>query len=87
MRQVYEAVRASVEKRRGEMITLLEKIVNIDSGTTNIPGVEAVCEILKREMEAVGMETRVIPSEGAGGGVVRRRETAPSVHRPYGHGF
>ena len=66
MRQVYEAVRASVEKRRGEMITLLEKIVNIDSGTTNIPGVEAVCEILKREMEAVGMETRVIPSEGAG---------------------
>ena len=45
MRQVYEAVRASVEKRRGEMITLLEKIVNIDSGTTNIPGVEAVCEI------------------------------------------
>ncbi len=66
MRQVYEAVRGSVEKRRGEMITLLEKIVNIDSGTTNIPGVEAVCEILKREMEAVGMETKVIPSEGAG---------------------
>lgn len=66
MRQVYEAVRKHVSERRGEMISLLEKIVNIDSGTTNIAGVEAVCGILKQEMEAIGMDVRVIPSEGAG---------------------
>lgn len=92
MRQVYEAVRKHVSERRGEMISLLEKIVNIDSGTTNIAGVEAVCGILKQEMEAIGMDVRVIPSEGAGpgagGGVVlRRRETAASVPGPHGHGF
>ena len=66
MQQVYEAVRKHVSERRGEMISLLEKIVNIDSGTTNIAGVEAVCGILKQEMEAIGMDVRVIPSEGAG---------------------
>ncbi len=66
MRQVYEAVRKSVGENKGRMIALLEKIVNIDSGSTNIAGVEAVCEILRQEMEDIGMDTRVIPSEGAG---------------------
>ena len=74
MRQVYEAVRKHVSERRGEMISLLEKIVNIDSGTTNIAGVEAVCGILKQEMEAIGMDVRVIPSEGAGPVLVGRLE-------------
>lgn len=66
MRQVYETVRKSVGENKGRMIALLEKIVNIDSGSTNIAGVEAVCEILRQEMEDIGMDTRVIPSEGAG---------------------
>lgn len=66
MRQVYEAVRKSVGENKGRMIALLGKIVNIDSGSTNMAGVEAVCEILRQEMEDIGMDTRVIPSEGAG---------------------
>lgn len=66
MQQIFDVVRKSVDENRREMLALWEKIVNIDSGTTNIAGVEAVCEVLKQEMERIGMDTRVIPSGGAG---------------------
>ena len=66
MQQIYEAVRKSVYESRENMQALLERIVNIDSGSRNIRGVEEVCGVLKREMEDIGMTVRVIPSGGAG---------------------
>lgn len=66
MEQLFEAVRKSVDENKDEMTALWKKIVNIDSGSTNIAGVEAVCRVLRQEMECIGMETRVIPSDGAG---------------------
>ncbi len=66
MQQIYDAVRRSVEENREKMLALWEKIVNIDSGSRNIAGVEAVCAILREEMECIGMDTRVIPTGSAG---------------------
>ncbi len=39
-------------------LALLEKLVNINSGTMNIEGVKAVGEILRPEFEALGFKTR-----------------------------
>lgn len=66
MQQIYEAVRRSVNENRENMLALWEQIVNIDSDSRNIPGVESVCRVLKQEMEDIGMAVRVLPSGGAG---------------------
>ena len=66
MQQIYEAVRRSVNENRENKLALWEQIVNIDSDSRNIPGVESVCRVLKQEMEDIGMAVRVLPSGGAG---------------------
>ena len=42
-----------------EWLTLLEKIVNINSGTQNIEGLEAVREVLIPEFEKLGFEATI----------------------------
>ncbi len=47
-----------ISERKNEEISLLEKLVNINSGTENIEGVEKIGEMLKPHFEALGFKTR-----------------------------
>jgi glutamate carboxypeptidase len=50
----------------GDMVALLERIVNIDSGSYNKAGVDAVGDVLREFLEGQGIETQTIPVEGHG---------------------
>ncbi|MCB0488395.1 MAG: M20/M25/M40 family metallo-hydrolase [Cyclobacteriaceae bacterium] len=45
---------ASVDQRMAEAIAFLEKVVNINSGTNNLKGVQAVGMEFKKELDAMG---------------------------------
>ncbi len=49
-----------LQERKEEQINLIEKVVNINSGTMNHKGVEEVGMIFKAELDALGFETRWI---------------------------
>jgi glutamate carboxypeptidase len=48
----------AVDRRTAESLALLERIVNINSGTRNLAGVRAVGAALKAEFDALGFATR-----------------------------
>lgn len=52
--------------REPDMLALLERIVNIDSGSYNKAGVDAVGDALRTFLEGEGIETQTIPVEGHG---------------------
>ena len=79
-------------------IALLEKIVNINSGTMNLAGVVAVKDVVAPQIEALGFKVRWTPMESAvgragdlvaehpcPGGDEEVRET-DSSDRAYGYG-
>lgn len=51
------AIVAAVDAGNAEAVALLEKAVNINSGTHNFPGVRAVGALFRREFEALGFKT------------------------------
>jgi glutamate carboxypeptidase len=66
MERIYEQLRRYIDGQRQPMLALWEKLVNTESGSRQIDGVNQVCGILRREMEAAGIQTRTIPMENAG---------------------
>src|SRR5580698_1932785 len=48
-------------------IALLEKIVNINSGTMNLPGVVAVKDVVAPQIEALGFKVRWVSLEAVDG--------------------
>jgi glutamate carboxypeptidase len=52
------AITASIDRHNGEALALLEKLVNINSGTNNFAGVRQVGDILRAEFDALGFKTR-----------------------------
>lgn len=60
---------AWLEEREGDMLALLERIVNIDSGSYNKAGVDKVGAELRAFLEGEGIETQIIPVEGHGDSV------------------
>ena len=70
MKEIYEVLRSYVDSQKEPMLRLWEELVNTESGSRNLEGVAKVTDILRREMEASGMRTRVIPMENAGGVLV-----------------
>jgi glutamate carboxypeptidase len=78
------------ERRMGEFIdvenaaalSLLERVVNINSGTQNFAGVRAVGEVFADEFAAIGFETRWIdgtPFKRAGHLVAERKGPGPKL--------
>ena len=63
MSSAEEAMVKSVDAQTPAAIALLEKIVNINSGTMNLPGVIAVKDVLMPQTEALGFKTRWEPME------------------------
>ena len=64
------AIVAWTEAHKDEAIDLLEKLVNINSGSLNLQGVKDVGAILRSELDALEFETRWIdfPAEMQRGG-------------------
>ena len=52
------SVARHVDQRSAEGIALLERIVNINSGTMNFAGVRAVADVLRARFDALGFRTR-----------------------------
>jgi glutamate carboxypeptidase len=48
---------AEVEKNYQETVALLEEVTNINSGSLNAEGVEAVAKVFEREFQKIGFET------------------------------
>jgi glutamate carboxypeptidase len=55
----------AVDAQTPAAIALLEKLVNINSGTMNFPGVIAVRDVLVPQIEALGFKTRWEPMENS----------------------
>ena len=56
--KVEQRIRDYVRSHEAEQINLLEKAVNISSGTLNLPGVRAVGKLFEPEFAALGFETK-----------------------------
>ena len=71
----------TVERERERTIELLERLVNQNSGSLNLAGVEAVGKMVRAELEPLGFETRWIPMAETG-----RAGHLVAVHRGNGRG-
>lgn len=56
-------VAAWVDQHEGDAIALLERVVDINSGTMNHDGVRKVGDVFAEELQALGFETRWIPMD------------------------
>ena len=66
MEQIYTQIRQYIDENRQPMLNLWRDLVNTESGTMQIDGVNAVCSILRREMENAGIHTRVRAIQNSG---------------------
>ncbi len=57
--QTERAIVSAVDAHNGEAIALLERIVNINSGTMNFAGVRQVADVLRPQFDALGFGTAV----------------------------
>jgi glutamate carboxypeptidase len=61
------AIGRAVDSHNAEALALLERVVNINSGTNNAAGVRAVAEVFQKEFQALGFTARLeqgSPSRG-----------------------
>lgn len=56
-----EKIRAYLHQHQGEMLALLERLVNIDSGTYCKAGIDLCGQMLSTELQALGFQTETIP--------------------------
>src|SRR5262245_59777388 len=61
-----KAMIAAVDKHTAEAEALLEKLVNINSGTMNLKGVEAVSVVMREQLESLGFKVRWVPMMAVG---------------------
>jgi glutamate carboxypeptidase len=68
--------------QRDAMLALLEEVVNIDSGSYDKPGVDAVGERFRRFFHEQGIATTVIPNEGFGDAIKAQVAGAGGSNKP-----
>jgi glutamate carboxypeptidase len=76
--EVERRIAARVEARAEEAVALLERTVNVNSGTLNPVGVRRVAEMMRPEFEAIGFEVRLADMSAVGRGphlIAERRGT------------
>lgn len=73
---VERRIAQEAEARADEAIALLERVVNVNSGTMNFDGVREVGRIFRAELDALGFETAWLPGDAfdRAGHLVARRE-------------
>ncbi|HEY4139728.1 MAG TPA: M20/M25/M40 family metallo-hydrolase, partial [Casimicrobiaceae bacterium] len=52
------SITASIDRHNAEALALLERLVNINSGTNNLSGVRRVGDVLRSQFDALGFTTR-----------------------------
>jgi glutamate carboxypeptidase len=57
---------ADIDPKNAEGLALLERVVNINSGTMNFAGVRQVADILRKELDALGFQTRWVDGASFG---------------------
>jgi len=72
---------ATVDAESGRQVALLERMVNINSGTMNFDGVRKVGEVMRAELEPLGFEVRWVPMAAA-----NRAGHLVAVHKGSGRG-
>ncbi|HEY4129681.1 MAG TPA: M20/M25/M40 family metallo-hydrolase, partial [Gemmatimonadaceae bacterium] len=55
---VERALASTIDAHNADALALLEKIVNINSGTMNFAGVRQVADVLRPQFDALGFKTR-----------------------------
>ena len=73
---------AAVDPANAAGLALLERVVNINSGTMNFAGVKQVGDVLRKELDALGFETRWVDGTAfgrAGHLVAERTGTGPRM--------
>lgn len=76
------ALAKAVDARASEGLALLQRIVDINSGTMNLAGVRAVGDVLRKEFDALGFSTRWIdgaPFQRAGHLVAEHPSNGPHI--------
>ena len=76
------AIAAAVDRRNAEALALLERIVNINSGTMNLAGVRRVGDALRAELDALGFRTTWVdgtPFKRAGHLVAEHPGSGPRI--------
>jgi glutamate carboxypeptidase len=76
-----QAIAANVDRETDRTIALLERMVNRNSGTLNLPGVTAVGEMVRAELEPLGFEVRWVDMRATG-----RAGHIVATHRGNGRG-
>ncbi len=71
----------TVDAGRERDVQLLERLVNQNSGTMNLPGVAAVGRVMRAELDALGFTTRLVDQSAVG-----RAGHLVAVHRGNGRG-
>lgn len=61
-----QRLRAAIEADQPRAIALLERLVNRNSGTLNLPGVAAVGELVRAELEPLGFDVQWIDMRATG---------------------
>ncbi|NOT09791.1 MAG: M20/M25/M40 family metallo-hydrolase [Gemmatimonadales bacterium] len=80
--QIERSILRHVDDHNAEALALLEKVVNINSGTMNFAGVRAVGAIFRAELDALGFTTRWeegAPYGRAGHLIAERGTTGPRI--------
>lgn len=62
----FEKLAAWLRSHEHEMFDLLERVVNIESGSYHKPGVDQVCDVFRGFFEAAGIKTTVYAQEAHG---------------------
>jgi glutamate carboxypeptidase len=83
---VAKAVVAYVDAHQPEANALLERIVNINSGTHNLQGVRAVARVMEDELKALGFEVEFKPMDRAPDNVGRAGVLVATHPCPNGEG-
>ena len=66
LRPVERAIARAVDRRTADAIALLERLVNINSGTMNFAGVRQVGAILSARLDSLGFRTRWVDGRSFG---------------------
>jgi glutamate carboxypeptidase len=80
--QPEQALVSYIDAHNAEALALLERVVNINSGTQNFEGVRAVGAVFRSELDALGFQTRWVegaPFKRAGHLVAERRGPSATV--------
>jgi glutamate carboxypeptidase len=76
-----KTITATVDAEQARSIDLLERLVNVNSGSLNLEGVTQVGQMMRAELEPLGFEVRWVPMAAA-----KRAGHIVAVHKGNGRG-